>query len=66
MDEFKAFLCQNIEDSQAFVDSYWGKIKKDSQYQLKKVLNWAIHLEYVQAILQEFDLVATPNKEIKI
>ena len=30
--EFKAFLQQSLGDSQAFVDTYWGKIKRDSQY----------------------------------
>ena len=31
-EKFKNFLCQSLGDSQAFVDSYWAKIKKDSQY----------------------------------
>ena len=31
-DEFKAFLHRSLGDSQAFVDAYWGKIKRDSQY----------------------------------
>ena len=31
--EFKTFLCRSLEDSRAFVDSYWAKIKKNSQYQ---------------------------------
>ena len=31
-DKFKAFLRRSLEDSRAFVDSYWGKIKRDSQY----------------------------------
>ena len=38
-DEFKAFLRRSLGDSQAFVDTYWGKIKRDSQYQLEEVLN---------------------------
>ena len=45
------------------MDSYWGKIKRDSQYQLEEVLNWATHLEHLQAVLQEFDPTATPNEE---
>ena len=53
-------------DSQVFVDAYWGKIKKDSQYQLEEVLDWAAHLEHLQAVLQEFHLATTPNKEIMI
>ena len=28
-DEFKAFLCSSLGDSQAFVDTYWGKFKRD-------------------------------------
>ena len=37
--EFKVFLRQSLGNSQAFVDIYWRKIKKDSQYQLEKVLD---------------------------
>ena len=37
--EFKAFLCWSLGDSQAFVNTYWGKIKKDSQYQLEEILD---------------------------
>ena len=48
------------------MDIYWGKIKKDSQYQLEEVLDWAAHLEYLQAVFLEFDLAATLNKEIMI
>ena len=29
-EEFKAFFCRSLGDSQAFVDAYWGKIKRDS------------------------------------
>ena len=65
-DEFKAFLRRSLGDSQAFVDAYWGKIKRDSQYQLEEVLDWAAHLEHLQAVLREFDPAATPNKEIII
>ena len=32
-DEFKAFLQHKLGDSQAFVDTYWGKLKRDSQHQ---------------------------------
>ena len=32
-DEFKAFLQRSLGDSQAFVDTYWGKLKRDSQHQ---------------------------------
>ena len=65
-DEFKVFLCQSLGDSQTFVDTYWGKIKRDSSYQLEEVLDWAAHLEHLQAIFQEFDPAATLNDEIII
>ena len=29
-EEFKTFLHQSLGDSQAFIDSYWAKIKRDS------------------------------------
>ena len=31
-DKFKAFLRRSLGDLQAFVDTYWGKIKRDSQH----------------------------------
>ena len=65
-DEFKAFLRRSLGDSQAFVDAYWGKIKRDSQYQLEEVLDWTAHLEHLQAVLREFDPAAAPNEEIMI
>ena len=48
------------------MDAYWGKIKKDSQYQLEEVLDWAAYLEHLQAVLREFDPAATLNKETMI
>ena len=48
------------------MDTYWGKIKRDSQYQLEEVLDWAAHLEHLQAVLREFDSAATPNEETMI
>ena len=62
-DEFKAFLWRSLGDSRAFVDSYWAKIKRDSQYQQKYVLDWAAHLEHFQAVLREFDSVTAPNND---
>ncbi len=38
-DKFKMFLQKALEDSRAFVDSYWTKIRRDSQYQQKEVLD---------------------------
>ena len=63
-DEFKAFHRRSLGESQVFMDTYWGKIKRDSQYQLEEILDWAAYLEHLQAGLREFDPAATPNKEI--
>ena len=38
-DEFKAFLRRSLDDSQAFVDTYWGKLKRDSQHQQEEFLD---------------------------
>ena len=57
--EFKAFLWKNLGDSRVFVDGIWSKLKRDSQYQLKEVQDWAVHLEYLQSILLEFDNAET-------
>ena len=68
-EKFKTFLCQSVEDSRVFIDSYWAKIKRDFQYQQEDVLDWAVHLEYLehlQAVLQEFDSVAAPNEDTMI
>ena len=35
--EFNIFLWKAPGDSQAFIDSYWMKIRQDSQYQLEEV-----------------------------
>ena len=49
--EFKTFLRRSLGDSQAFVNSYLAKIKRDSQYHQEDVLDWATHLEQLQAVL---------------
>ena len=51
--EFKAFLRKNLGESKSFIDSIWRKLKRDSQYQLKEVYDWASHLEHFQSILME-------------
>ncbi len=60
--EFKAFLQKVLGDFRAFVDSYWTKIRRDSQYQQEKVLDWAAHLEHQQAVLKEFDPSGATNE----
>ncbi len=46
-DKFKAFLRKALGDSRTFVDNYWTKIRRDSQYQQEEVLDWAAHLEHL-------------------
>ena len=65
-DEFKVFLRRSLGDSRAFVDGFWRKIKRDSQYQQEDVQDWAAHLEHLQAVLKEFDPIAAPDEEVLI
>ena len=58
--KFKAFLQKDLESSQAFIDSIWSKFRRDSQYQLEEVRDWASHLQHLQSILSEFD--RTPDE----
>ncbi len=44
------------------MDSYWTKIRRDSQYQQEEVLDWAAHLEHLQTVLKEFDPSGAPNE----
>ena len=39
------------------------KIRRDSQYQLEEVLDWAVHLVNLQAVFREFDSTAAPSEE---
>ena len=48
------------------MDIYWGKLKKDSQHQQEEVLDWAAHLEHLQAVLRDFDPEAAPTGQIMI
>ena len=63
---FKAFLCQSLGESKAFVDTIWNTITKDSQYQLEEVMDWAVHLEHLQTVLREFDANAVISEPVLI
>ena len=52
---FKAFFCQSLGESKAFVDTIWSTIRKDYQHQFEEVMNWAAHFEHLQTVLQEFN-----------
>ena len=64
--EFKAFLWKNLGESKSFVNSIWKKLKRDSQYQLEEVYDWASHLEHLQSILIEFDPLAAPTESTMV
>ena len=64
--EFKALLRKNLRESKSFVNSIWKKLKRDSQYQLEEVYDWASHLKYLQSILIEFDPLAAPTESTMI
>lgn len=44
----------------------WRKIRIASYYQLEEVIDWAAHLEYLQAVLIEFNITVAPNKDLLI
>lgn len=48
------------------MDGIWSKLKRDSQYQFKKVQDWATHLVYPQSILLEFDNAGAPKESYLI
>ena len=58
----KSFLRKNLGNSRAFVASTWSKFKRDSQYQLEEVQDWASHLEHLQSVLIEFDADGAPEE----
>ena len=64
--KFKAFPQKNLGESKSFVDNIWKKLKKDSQYQLEEVYDWASHLKHLQSILIEFDPVAALTKSTMV
>lgn len=45
--KFKNFLRKNLGDDRAFANSICSKFRRDSQYQLESVLDWAAHLEHL-------------------
>ena len=60
--EFKNFLRKNLGDNRTFANSICSKLKKNSQYQIESVLDWAAHLEYLQSILLKYNPVGAPTK----
>ena len=48
--EYKTFFYQSLGNSWAFVNSYWAIMKKNSQYHQEDVLDWAAHLEHLEAV----------------
>ena len=44
------------------MDTIWSRVKRDSQYQQEEVQDWALHLEHLQSILNEFDAAGAPEE----
>ena len=55
-----------MEESKSFVNSIWRKLKRDFQYQLEEVYDWASYLEHFQSILMQFDPVAAPTESTMV
>lgn len=60
--EFKSFLWKNRGDDQTFPNNIFDRFKRDFQYQLESILDWAAHLKHLQFILLKYDLTGAPNK----
>ena len=60
--EFKAFLRKNLGDSQAFVDTIWSNVMRESQYQQEEVQDWASYLEHLRSISLEFNADRAPRE----
>ena len=60
--EFKDFLKKNLGDDRVFANSICSKFRRDSQYQAEFVLDSAVHLEYLQFILLEYDPIKAPTE----
>lgn len=60
------FFQKALKTSQAFVNSYFAKIKQDSQYQLKETLDWTISLAHCQVVFKQFNVTAASYKETQI
>lgn len=54
-DRFEVFQTKSLEKSDAFVGVIYNKMRGDAQYELKKVLDLAIHLEHLLSILVAFN-----------
>lgn len=50
----------------AFINSFWQKIKCNSQYSLEDVLDLTAQLKDLQAILKEFDLIIALSEKFPI
>ena len=48
------------------MDTYWGKLKRDSQHKQEEIFDWVVHLKHLQVVLQKFDPAAASNEEIMI
>ena len=45
--KLKAFICQSLGEFEAFVNTIWSAIWKDSKHQLEKVMDLAAYLKHL-------------------
>ena len=45
--DFKTFLQKNLGDSQAFINTTWSRVKRDSQFQQEELQDWASYLKHL-------------------
>ena len=64
--EFKAFFYWSLGKSKTFIDTIWNTIWKDSQRQVKDVMDWAAYVEHLQTVFQKFDINAVISKPVLI
>lgn len=62
-DNFKVILQKNLCETTFFINNILIKIKRDFQYQLKKIHDYTTQLKYFQLILIEFDSIYTQTKD---
>lgn len=52
--------------SRVFINDIWRKIQTTDQYQLEEIIDQIDHLEYLYAILKEFNTIIILNKNLLI
>ena len=65
-ERLKAFFYQSLGKSKAFVNTIWSTTRKNSQHQLKEVIDWVAYLEHLQTVLCKFNANAIISEPVLI